>query len=83
MPISPEEFKGELDYVDTELITKLERKPYKAYEINDLRVKSNDLLTDAIQITALYFRLNELEKKGLVKIKSIKGKIYYISPKAL
>ncbi len=83
MDISPEEFKGELDYVDTELITKLERKPYRAYEINDLRVKSNDLLTDVIQITALYFKLNELGKKGLVKIKSIKGKIYYISPKAL
>ena len=83
MSISPKEWQDELEPKDTELLAKIESKPYRAYEFSDLIPKGNDLLFAIAQALTLRDSLNRLVEKGLVKSKNIRGKTFYISSKAL
>jgi predicted transcriptional regulator len=83
MDISPKEWENELEPKDTELLAKIESKPYRAYEIVDLVSKTNDPLVAIGFALTLQTSLSRLVKKGLVKSKNIRGTTFYISPKAL
>ena len=82
MPISINEFNHGIEPQDSELLALLDRQPYKAYELHDLTLISNEPLPQLLEMFTLYTRLSKLLKKGLVKSKLIAGKTYYISTKA-
>jgi len=83
MDISPEEWKAELEPKDTELLAKIESRPYRAYEFIDLIPKGIPLPIEIGPAFSLHRRLSRLIEKGLVKSKDIKGRTFYISSKAL
>ena len=83
MSISPKEWQDELEPKDTELLAKIESKPYRAYEFGDLLPKGNALPIEIGLAFTLHESLSRLVAKGLVKSKNIRGKTFYISSKAI
>ena len=75
--------KEELESQDTELLALIESKPYKAYALDDLIPKTDNLVYGFVSALMLQSQLDKLVKKGLIKSKNVRGKVHYISPKAL
>lgn len=82
MAISLDAYKNGLTPQDSELLSVLERTPYKAYELADLLPGTTHAWDNTTNAPALNAQLNNLISKGLVQSKVISGKVFYISSKA-
>lgn len=83
MPISLDSYKKGLTPEDAEFLSVLEQKPYQAYELKDLMPKATNALDNIANALAISFRLRDLVRRGLIKSKYIRGKVFYISSKAI
>ena len=84
MPITPREYKEGLEQEESRILNILEKQPHQAYTLAELLdVKTDNILLGVLSYFALKGQLDKLIGKGLVKSKTTRGNIYYISSKAI
>ena len=85
MPLAIQEFIAGLEPEDREILDWLEHQPYMAYTLAELppNLKTGSILDDLLVALAKQPRVRRLVEKGLVREKTVGGRTYYASAKAL
>ena len=83
MPISIDAYQSGLTPEDSEFMAIFDKQPYQAYDIEDILKKGGEPWINVSSHATIYFRLQDLKKRGLLQSKWIGWHEYFVSSKAV